>query len=68
MMAKAMYGAGIRENDVIAIISENKHELIAISFGAFFLNAVVSPINPSYNERKYLCDNFKCGSVVCKDN
>jgi acyl-CoA synthetase (AMP-forming)/AMP-acid ligase II len=64
IMAKAMYGAGVRQNDVVAIISENKHELLAISFGALFLNAVVSPINPSYNERNYIFqfhdDNFKC--------
>lgn len=58
IMAKAMYGAGIRQNDSIVIISENKHEFLAISFGAFFLNATVAPINPSYNERKCSSHNL----------
>jgi acyl-CoA synthetase (AMP-forming)/AMP-acid ligase II len=51
-MSKALYGAGIRQNDVIAIIAENRHEFPAIAFGAFFLNAIVAPINVTYTERK----------------
>lgn len=51
-MAKALYGAGLRQGDAIAIMCENRHELIGICFGALMLNATIAPINPSYNERK----------------
>lgn len=54
LMAKTLSGAGLQQNDVISIISENRHEFIAISFGAFLLNAIVAPINSSYTERKVI--------------
>lgn len=52
-MAKVMHGAGVRQNDVISIISENRHEYPAIALGAFYLNAIVAPINVTYTERKF---------------
>jgi long-subunit acyl-CoA synthetase (AMP-forming) len=52
LMAKVMAGAGVKQNDVITIISENRHEFAAISFGSIFLNAIVAPINATYTERK----------------
>lgn len=52
LMAKVLAGVGLKQNDVISIISENRHEFIAISLGSFFLNAIVAPINSSYTERK----------------
>jgi acyl-CoA synthetase (AMP-forming)/AMP-acid ligase II len=61
-MAKTLSGAGLKQNDVICIISENRHEFIAISFGAFFLNAIVAPVNASYTERKII--GTKLASVI----
>lgn len=52
LMAKTLHGAGIRRNDVISIVSENRHEVSAIAYGAFCLNAIVAPINVTYTERK----------------
>lgn len=51
-MAKTMHGAGIRQNDVVTIISENRHEYSPIAFGAICLNAIIAPINTTYSERK----------------
>lgn len=52
LAAKTLHGAGLKKNDVIAIISENRHEFAAVAFGAFYLNAIVAPINVTYTERK----------------
>jgi long-subunit acyl-CoA synthetase (AMP-forming) len=51
-MCKVLHGAGIRANDVISFVSENRHEIAAIAFGAFYLNAIIAPINVTYTERK----------------
>ncbi|KAG5667503.1 hypothetical protein PVAND_015482 [Polypedilum vanderplanki] len=50
--AKALHGFGIKENDTVAIISENRLEFPSISYGAICLNAIVAPINSSYTERE----------------
>lgn len=52
LLARVLYGAGIRQNDVISIVSENRFEYPAIVFGAFYLSAIVAPINTTYTERK----------------
>lgn len=52
LLARVLYGAGVRQNDVISIISENRFEYPAIVFGAFYLGAVVAPVNITYTERK----------------
>lgn len=44
--ARALYGAGIRQNDFVAIVSENRIEFPAISFASLCINSVVAPINP----------------------
>lgn len=54
LLARVLYGAGLRQNDVISIISENRFEYPAIVFGAFCLGVVVAPINVTYTERKEL--------------
>lgn len=51
-MAKVLHGAGLKQNDVITIISENRHEYPEIALAAFYLNAIVAPINVTYTERK----------------
>ncbi|CAG9798396.1 unnamed protein product [Chironomus riparius] len=50
--AKALYGSGIRQNDVISILSDNRIEFAAISYGTLFLNATIAPINIAYTERE----------------
>ncbi|XP_070505426.1 luciferin 4-monooxygenase-like [Chironomus tepperi] len=50
--AKALYGSGIRQNDVISILSDNRFEFAAISYGALFLNATIAPVNIMYTERE----------------
>lgn len=52
LMARALYGAGVRQNDAISIVSENRHEYPAITFGAFYLNAIVAPVNVTYTARE----------------
>lgn len=53
-MAKTMHAAGLKKDDVITIISENRHEFTGIAFGAFFLNAIVAPISTLYTERELI--------------
>lgn len=57
-MARALHGAGLRRNDVISIVAENRLEYPAIAFGAFFLNAIVAPVNATYTERKFNRSKF----------
>lgn len=52
-IAKAMHFAGIKKNDVIGVVSENRSEFPIIAFGALYLGAIVTPINFTYTERKY---------------
>ncbi|KAL7044572.1 hypothetical protein ACKWTF_001977 [Chironomus riparius] len=51
-ISKALYNIGIKENDAVAIISENCTDFISIVFGTWFLNAVSTPINVTYTERE----------------
>lgn len=52
LLARVLHGAGIRPNDVVSILSENRLEFPAIVFGAFYLKAIVAPINTTYTERE----------------
>jgi acyl-CoA synthetase (AMP-forming)/AMP-acid ligase II len=52
--AKSFVSAGVRRSDRIAIISENRHEVAAISFAAMCIHAIIAPINFSYTERKIM--------------
>ena len=59
-IAKTLHELGVRQNDVISIVSENRNEYPAIAFGAIYLNAIVAPINVTYTERKVsLSDELK---------
>jgi acyl-CoA synthetase (AMP-forming)/AMP-acid ligase II len=50
--ARVLYGAGLRQNEAIAILSENRIEFPVIAFGALYLNAIVAPLNVTYTERE----------------
>lgn len=52
LMARVLYGAGARQNDVISIVSENRFEYPAVTFGAFYLGVIVAPCSVTYTERK----------------
>jgi long-subunit acyl-CoA synthetase (AMP-forming) len=52
-MAKVFQSIGIRQNDVISIISENRFEFLSLALGAFYLNAKVAAVNTAYTERKF---------------
>lgn len=51
-IAKALHGAGIKRNDIIGILCENRHENVAISYGTIYLNAVLAPANFGYTASK----------------
>lgn len=50
LLARCLYDYGIREGDVISIVSENRVEMAEIIYAVFYLNAIVSPINLTYTE------------------
>lgn len=52
LLAKCLYDYGIREGDVISIVSENRAEMAEIIYAVFYLNAIVAPINLTYTESK----------------
>lgn len=49
-IAKSLHHAGIRENDVVSILSDNRFEFLGVAFGTIFLNAHVAPINFHYSK------------------
>lgn len=53
-MARTLHAAGLRENEVISILCENRHAYNSITFGALLLNAIVAPINVTYTESKII--------------
>ncbi|CAO1315869.1 unnamed protein product [Diamesa serratosioi] len=53
-IAKSMHFAGVHKNDVIGIVSENRSEFPMISFAAFYLGAIVTPINFTYTDRELI--------------
>lgn len=52
LMARVLHGAGVRQNDVIAIVSENRLEYPAVVFGAIYLGVIVTPSSVTYTERE----------------
>ena len=53
-LAKSLFSAGIREKDVVGIIAENRLEFPVIAFAAIYLGAIITPINITYTERKFM--------------
>lgn len=58
-VTKGLIGSGIGQNDVISIIAENICEFPAITFGAFYLNTIVAPINVTYSIRKFIAHDLE---------
>lgn len=59
--SRTLFGAGIRRNSIIGIVSENRHEVAALMFASLCLNAITAPINYTYikNELKHSLDLSK---------
>lgn len=66
LMARVLYGAGARQNDVVAIVSENRFEYPAIVFGSFYLGVIVAPASSAYTERE-LNHTYNNSRVSIKD-
>ncbi|KAG4074567.1 hypothetical protein HA402_005632 [Bradysia odoriphaga] len=52
LMARVLHGAGAKQNDVIAIVSENRFEYPAVVFGAIYLGVIVAPCSVTQTERE----------------
>lgn len=51
-IAKSLRVHGIRQGDVVSIISENRFEFIYALFGTIFLNCTLAPLNHTYSKRE----------------
>lgn len=51
-IAKALLAAGLKQGDVVSIISENRFEFAFVMFGTIFNNCVFAPVNNTYSERE----------------
>lgn len=49
-IVNSLHHAGIKENDVVSILSDNRFEFIGIAFGTIILNAHLAPINYNYSK------------------
>lgn len=46
---------GIKKDDVVSVICENRVELMTISLATILLGAIVAPLNYAYKECKFYC-------------
>ncbi|KAG5683270.1 hypothetical protein PVAND_012560 [Polypedilum vanderplanki] len=53
-VAQSLYAAGIRSQDKISLVCENRFEFAYILFGSLLLNVTVAPINLTYSEREMI--------------
>lgn len=51
-ISKALAAHGIRQGDVVSIISENRFEFVYALFGTIFLNCTLAPLNHTYSKRE----------------
>ncbi len=52
-LAKCLFDLGLKRDDVVAIVSENRIEYPAIAFAVLLLGGIVLPVNLTYTEREY---------------
>lgn len=53
-VARMLQGVGVKQNDVVSIVCENRYEFPTITFGTLFLNAILGPVNVTYTGRKFI--------------
>ncbi|KAG4068876.1 hypothetical protein HA402_005024 [Bradysia odoriphaga] len=51
-IAKALLSSGIKEGDVVSIMSENRFEFVYVLLASIFINCAFAPLNHTYNERE----------------
>lgn len=51
-IAKALLANGIKQGDVVSIISENRFEFVYVLLGTIFINGAFAPLNHTYSERE----------------
>ncbi len=51
-IAKALTVHGVKQGDVVAIISENRFEFVYALMGTIFLNCTLAPLNHTYSKRE----------------
>jgi 4-coumarate--CoA ligase len=51
-VAQSMQAAGIKSQDTISLVCENRFEFAYVLFGSLLLNVTVAPINLTYSERE----------------
>ena len=54
VIAKVLQEMGVKKDDTISIVSENRLEFPPILFAIFYLGAKLAPINLTYTESKLL--------------
>lgn len=48
-ISKALLAAGIKQGDVISVISETRFDYVFVLFGTIFINCVLAPLNHVYS-------------------
>ncbi|KAJ6646708.1 Luciferin 4-monooxygenase [Pseudolycoriella hygida] len=51
-ISKALTAHGVRQGDVVSIVSENRFEFVYVLLGTIFLNCTVAPLNHTYSKRE----------------
>lgn len=51
-VANCLEHLGIKNGDVIGLVSENRLEFPCVAFAAYYLGATLAPINLTYTDRK----------------
>lgn len=51
-LALCLKKAGIKNNDVIGMVSENRMEFPIIALATYYVGATVAPMNVTYRERE----------------
>lgn len=53
-IAKALIVHGIRQGDIVSIISENRFEFVYAILGTIFINCPLAPLNHTYSKRELI--------------
>ena len=53
-VAKGLLAAGLKQGDVVSIISENRFEFAFVIFGSIINNCIMAPINNTYSTREII--------------
>lgn len=51
-ISKALLAAGIKQGDIVSVVSECRFDYVFVLFGTIFINCVVAPLNHTYSGRE----------------